>query len=150
MSQVVAEPVAADQVAGALGEVEGRTPWQIFWGRFKKDKVAITGAGFIFVLVLIAIFAPLIAHHINHHDWNEILSARGPNGEPPPVPNALNAIGLPAGPSGKLWFGADQSGRDLFTRTIYGARTSLEVAVLATGFSVIVGVALGVMAGVFG
>jgi peptide/nickel transport system permease protein len=149
MSQVVAEPVAADQVAGALGEVEGRTPWQIFWGRFKKDRVALTGAGFIIVLVLIAVFAPFIAHHINHHDPNQLLNTPDATGKIP-VPNALSPIGLPTGPSGKLWFGADQSGRDMFTRTIYGARTSLVVAVLATGFSVVIGVALGVMAGFFG
>ena len=149
MSQVVAEPVAADQVAVGVGEVEGRTPWQIFWMRFKRDKVAFAGAGFVIILALIAIFAPVIANNISHHGPNELLNTPGPNGKVP-VPGALSPIGLPSGPSGKLWFGADQSGRDMFVRTIYGARTSLIVAVLATGISVFIGVILGVIAGFFG
>src|SRR5437870_8977745 len=103
MSQIVAEPVAADQLGVALGEVEGRTPWQIFWTRFKRDKVAIAGAGFIVVLALIAIFAPLIARYLVHHGPNELLNSRQPDATIP-VPNALSPIGLPAGLSGKLWF----------------------------------------------
>src|SRR5947208_9882703 len=108
MSQVVAEPIAADQLAGA--DVVGRTPWQIFWGRFKKDKVAFVGAGFIVILILLAIFAPVIATHINHHGPNELLNTPKADGTIP-FAGALSPIGLPAGPSGKLWFGADQPAR---------------------------------------
>jgi peptide/nickel transport system permease protein len=150
MSQVVAEPVAPDAIAVAEGEVVGRTPWQIFWGRFKKDKIAFVGAGFVILLTLIAVCAPLIAHHINHHGPNELLATPNSSTGTTPLPGALNAIGLPSGPSGKLWFGADQSGRDMFVRTIYGARTSLIVALLATGISVAIGVILGVIAGFVG
>jgi peptide/nickel transport system permease protein len=151
MSQVVAEPVAADQLGSAVGDVEGRTPWQIFWGRFKKDKIAFVGAGFIILLILLAVFAPIIANNLVHHGANELLGSPDPlTGGAPKIPNVLSPIGLPVGPSGKLWFGADQSGRDEFVRTIYGARTSLIVALLATGISVVVGVILGVIAGFFG
>src|SRR5437660_9644137 len=106
MSQVVAEPVAPDATAVAEGEVVGRTPWQIFWGRFKKDKIAFVGAGFVIVLVLVAIFAPLISQHLNHHGPNELLgSPDSSTGAPAKIPNVLSSIGLPTGPSGKLWFG---------------------------------------------
>src|SRR4051812_21089532 len=105
MSQVVTEPVASDAIAVGEGEVLGRTPWQIFWGRFKKDKVAIGGGVFVIVLVLLSLFAPFIAHHINHHGPNDLLASPDPQtGAPALVPSALNAIGLPSGPSGKLWF----------------------------------------------
>jgi peptide/nickel transport system permease protein len=135
----------------AEGEVVGRTPWQIFWGRFKKDKVAFVGAGFILILIAVALCAPLIADHINHHGANELLgSPNSSTGAPAKIPHVLDAIGLPQGPSGKLWFGADQSGRDLFIRVIYGARTSLKVALVATGISVVVGVILGMIAGFTG
>ncbi|MFN2544743.1 MAG: ABC transporter permease [Actinomycetota bacterium] len=151
MSQVVAEPTAPDAIAVAAGEVVGRTPWQIFWGRFKKDKVAFVGAGFIILLGLVAILAPFIANHIIHHGPNQLLgSPNSSTGEPAVLPNVLSPIGLPTGPSGKLWFGADQSGRDLFVRVIYGAQTSLTVALLATGISVLIGVILGVVAGFTG
>jgi peptide/nickel transport system permease protein len=149
LSQVVAEPVAADALAVGVGEVEGRTPWQIFWNRFKKDKVAFVGAGFVIFLILIAVFAPVIAHNLIHHGANQLLDAPDASGKIP-VPNALNSIGLPHGPEASLIFGADQSGRDEFVRTIYGARTSLIVAFLATGISVTVGVILGVIAGFVG
>jgi peptide/nickel transport system permease protein len=150
MSQVVTEPVAADRLV-VTGDVEGRTPWQIFWGRFRKDKVAIVGCFFVLALILLAVLSPVIASHISHHGPNELLGSPDPQtGAPAKIPNVLSPIGLPTGPSGKLWFGADQSGRDMFVRTIYGARTSLIVALLATGISVFVGVVLGVVAGFFG
>jgi peptide/nickel transport system permease protein len=150
MSQVVAEPVAADHLAGAASEIEGRSPWQIFWLRFKRDKLAFVGLGFIVLLILVAILSPVIAHNIIHHGPNELLGAPNPVTGEVKIPTALSPIGLPAGPSGQLFFGADQSGRDLFVRTLYGARTSLIVAFLATGISVTVGVILGVIAGFFG
>jgi peptide/nickel transport system permease protein len=71
-------------------------------------------------------------------------------------PNELNQdltneIGLPdVGPSGNYWFGVDTLGRDMFVRTIYGARTSLTVAFLATGLAVVIGIVLGTLAGFFG
>jgi ABC-type dipeptide/oligopeptide/nickel transport system permease subunit len=117
--------------------VIGRTPWQIFWGRFRKDKVAFVGLAFIVLLVLLAVFAPVISD----------VMGIGPNER---FEDTVNAIGLPSGPSSEHWFGNDQSGRDVFIRTIYGARTSMTVALLATGISVFIGIVLGLIAGFFG
>jgi ABC-type dipeptide/oligopeptide/nickel transport system permease subunit len=128
---------------GATLEVEGgqavigRTPWQLFWRRFRKDKVAFVGLGFILLLVLTAIFAPVISS-IRHIGPNQIFQ------------NQVNEIGLPLGPSSVHWFGSDTAGRDVFIRTIYGARTSMAVAILATGISVTIGIVLGLIAGFYG
>ncbi|HEU4354743.1 MAG TPA: ABC transporter permease, partial [Actinomycetota bacterium] len=142
MSQVTDDEVA--QATQELGGVEpsssiiGRTPWQIFWSRFRKDKVALVAAGFIVVLALAAILAPLIADLVGHGP-NELFS------------ETLDEIGLPkVGPSSEFWFGVDTSGRDVFVRTIYGARTSLTVALLATTFAVVLGIILGALAGFHG
>ncbi len=120
-------------------EIIGRTPWQIFWSRFRKDRVALVALGFLVFLTIVALTAPLIAQNIVHHGPNDLYR------------ETLDEIGLPTvGPSAEFWFGVDTSGRDVFVRTIYGARTSLMVALLATTFAVVVGIVLGSLAGFLG
>src|SRR5438477_9120212 len=120
--------------AGTIAEVEGtrigdqaivaRSTWRIFWTRFRRDRAAIAGGVLIVELVLLAICAPLIARLVGHGP-NELFNS-GPNSM------ITSALGLPRGPNARFWFGADQVGRDLFVRVIYGARTSLIVAVVGT------------------
>lgn len=142
MSQVTDQEVveATQELGGAepSSSIIGRTPWQIFWSRFRRDKVALVAAGFIVLLAIAAISAPLIADLVGH----------GPNDL---YRETLDEIGLPTvGPSAEFYFGVDTSGRDVFVRTIYGARTSLTVALLATGIAVLLGTLLGSLAGFHG
>jgi peptide/nickel transport system permease protein len=118
--------------------VAGKTPWQLFWARFKKDKAALLGLALVIILLVLALIAPLFVR-ITGHGPNELFSRE-----------MTDEFGLPKGPNGDFWFGADRPGRDVFVRVIYGARTSLLVALVATGFAVFVGVILGVVAGYFG
>ncbi len=118
--------------------VVGRSPWNLFWSRFVRDRAALAGAVLIGELIVLAIVAPLVAKMVGH----------GPN-ELFPL-SVHGGIYLPTGPSSHFWFGGDQNGRDVFVRTIYGARTSLVVAFVATGFAMIIGVVLGTIAGYFG
>jgi peptide/nickel transport system permease protein len=127
-------PEVSTEVA-TVGGVVGRTPWQLFWLRFKQDRAALLGLGFIALLVIIALSAPLISKYVIHHGPNELFRDR------------VTDIGLPKGPTKEFWFGSDTVGRDVFVRTLYGTRTSLLVAVLATGISLVIGVTLGVIAG---
>ena len=142
VSQVRVETVAGPQPPGIgvpSAEVLGRSPWELFWTRFRRDHVALAGLGFIILLILVALTSPLIATYIAHHPPNQLHST------------LTTAIGLPAvGPSGQYWFGVDTVGRDVFVRTIYGARTSLIVAFFATGLAVLLGILLGTLAGFFG
>jgi peptide/nickel transport system permease protein len=119
-------------------QIAGKTPWQLFWTRFKKDKAALIGLGLVVTLVVLAFAAPLIAK-ITGHGPNELFGRQ-----------MTDEFGLPKGPNGDFFFGADRAGRDVFVRVIYGAQTSLLVAVGATGFAVVVGVILGTIAGYFG
>ena len=142
MSRVTEETVA--EATEQLGiepssQILGRSPWQIFWTRFKKDRVALVAMGFLIFLALVAILAPLISKWVGH----------GPNQLFSDV--ALNEIGLPVvGPSKEFFFGVDISARDVFVRTVYGAKTSLTVAILATGIAVFIGIVLGSLAGYHG
>jgi peptide/nickel transport system permease protein len=120
------------------GDVVGRSPWQIFWSRFRRDRFAVVGMVVIGVLALLALGAPIIAKRVAHHGANEIFLFQMTTSE-----------GLPLGPNKAFWFGADNAGRDLFVRVLYGARTSLLIAVFATGIELAIGVALGVVSGFY-
>ncbi len=141
MSTVQADPTAAVEQAipgDPTLRIVGRSPWQLFWRRFRKDRMAFVGLGFIILLILAGILAPLISKLVGH----------GPNQQFSKL--MTNEFGLPLGPNKDFWFGADGSlGRDLFVRVIYGIRTSMTVALIATAVSVAIGVTLGVLAGYF-
>lgn len=143
MTQIASEPLhgpaePAPEVGGAPSErVTGRSPGQLFWRRFRRDRLALAGLVFIAILIVLALAAPLIAR-LAGHGPNETLVLEG-----------LNPIGVPKGPGSDFWFGADTAGRDLFVRVIYGTRTSLTVALLATGISLVIGVTMGLIAGYY-
>ena len=103
---------------------------QLFWRRLRRDKVAMTALAFIVLLIFVAIFAPLIV---------KIARRAGPAASRTRRRSTCSA--RPTGPSAEHWFGVDRLGRDVFSRTIYGARVSLEVALIATGIAVVIGTA---------
>jgi peptide/nickel transport system permease protein len=144
VAQVASEPIAAEPIGPEVGgepsrQVVGRSPSQLFWRRFRRDKVALAGIVFIVVMIFVAVVGGPLAQSVAEHGPNEVFTTE-----------ALNQVGLPVGPSAGFWFGADTAGRDLFVRVIYGARTSLIVALLATGLAVLIGVTLGLVAGFYG
>ena len=131
-----AEDSPAAEPSGG-GAVAARSPLQLFWRRFRRDKVALAALGFIVALVLVAVLATPI---------RKLFGAPPPNVQ---ETSALDDFGLPSGPSGDHLFGVDQIGRDVFSRVLYGAQVSLKVAFIATGLSVIIGVVMGMIAGFF-
>jgi peptide/nickel transport system permease protein len=117
--------------------IQGRTPWQLAWARLRQDKVAILSAVIIVLIILMAIFAPLITHWFGT-DPTQTNTNTG-----------LDANGLPVGPSADHLLGTDQLGRDIFSRAVYGARVSLVVGLLSTLCATLVGVTIGMLAGFF-
>jgi peptide/nickel transport system permease protein len=126
-----------DEGAGTQREIAARSPIALFWRRLRQDKVALVALGFIILLIVIALFAGVIV---------KIFGAHPPNAQ---NSNALDEFGSAAPPSSSYLFGTDALGRDVFSRTLYGARVSLEVAFLATGLIVVIGVTLGMVAGYY-
>ncbi len=90
------------------GEIAARSPLQLFWRRFRRDRVALASLGFIVFLILLAIAAPLVVR---------LLGLPGPNVQ---NPNLTDAFGSPLGPSAAHPFGVDQLGQDVMSRVIYG------------------------------
>jgi peptide/nickel transport system permease protein len=117
--------------------IAARSPLQLFWRRFRKDRVAIVSLGFIGLLILVAILAPLVV---------SILGVPGPD-----VQNLslTDAFGAPIGPSGAHPFGVDELGRDVLSRVIYGTRVSLEVGIFGTLIATGIGTVLGLIAGFY-
>ena len=111
------------------GTTKRQTPWEEIVYRFLRNRMAVFGMCIIIVLVICAIFAPVIAPY--GYDEQD-------------VSRALQ------GPSSAHWFGTDNFGRDIFSRVIYGSRISLQVGLIAVVVSLVIGCALGAIAGFFG
>jgi peptide/nickel transport system permease protein len=103
------------------------------WKRFRRDPFALAGIAIIVLVTLSAFAAPLIA----------------PFGPAEQFFDGLTLQGAPLAPGGNFLLGTDLLGRDLFSRLLYGARTSLIIGVAANGAAGLVGTALGVIAGYF-
>ena len=136
------EFVGAEGAVEETGLVDGkqvtaRSPLQLFWRRFRRDRVAMVAAVFVIAAVLIAILAPVIV---------KLAGAPDPNVQ---NPDLLDDFGSPSGPTSENWLGVDQRGRDVFARVVYGARISLEVAFISTFIIVVVGVVMGLIAGYY-
>jgi peptide/nickel transport system permease protein len=141
MAQVTSEPAAGTPVEPELINVEvpqqviGRSPWELFWRRFRKDKFALAGGFIVILIMMIALIAPVVAGFT--HGPNEVHLDR------------LDSFGIPTGPQSGFPFGVDTAGRDLMVRVFYGARTSLVIALFATGLASTIGVTLGMLAGFY-
>lgn len=103
--------------------------WKIYWQRFRRNKLALSGLSIILVFSITAIFAPLIAKH---------------------NPIEQNLIFRLQPPSQKHWLGTDDLGRDVFSRVVYGARISLTVGFLAIAMTTLIGTIIGLVSGYFG
>src|SRR5262249_38028103 len=115
-----------------------RSASRLFWERFKDDKAALAAAGVIGLLVFIAFFGGPIAQQITGHpnteQYQQVMQ---------------DSFGIPKGPNAQFWFGSDGEARDLFVRTMYGARTSLTVGVVASLIAVFIGLFVGMVAGFY-
>jgi peptide/nickel transport system permease protein len=119
----IVEPAASPEILPAQSEL--RRVIRVFFGR----KLAVVGLVLIVFLIITAISAPWLA---------------------PYPPNNINMAQTLAKPSAEHWLGTDNLGRDVLSRLIYGARTSLIIAIGATALSVILGETLGLIAAYFG
>ncbi len=119
------------------GGVAALSPLQLFWRRFRQDRVALVSLAFIVLLIVVALAAPLIV---------KLLGLPGPYVQ---NPNLTDSFGSPLGPSLAHPFGVDQLGQDVMSRVIYGTRVSLEVGIFGTAVATLIGVVIGTLAGFY-
>jgi peptide/nickel transport system permease protein/oligopeptide transport system permease protein len=140
--ETAADPEA---ILAGTARIEGRSLWRISWTRLKRDKVAMAGAVVVALLILMAIFAPLIVNVLgdppNEFHQDLIDTKTG----------TLAPIGAFGGISWHHLMGLEPvNGRDIFSRVVYGSRISLLIAFFATLLSVLIGTTMGIIAGFFG
>ncbi|MEV0275438.1 ABC transporter permease [Streptomyces sp. NPDC050610] len=131
---------------GDSGKLVGRSPGQLMWRRFKRDRTGVVSAFVVLFFLLVAVAAPLISKLYG----KDPTTTYGLD-----EPGLLNEFGYPIKPnggiSGDFWFGIEPTlGRDVFTQLVYGIRTSLLIATIATVLCVVTGVLIGVTAGYIG
>ena len=107
----------------------GIGPWRLAWRRFRHSRMAIAGAVVVSLMVLSGVLAPWLAPHPYDEQFRDRW-AEGPSWDHP--------------------LGVDPVARDVLSRTLYGARVSLQVAVAATFVSVVLGVLAGALSGYLG
>jgi peptide/nickel transport system permease protein len=117
--EVIADPSSAPR---SVRRTHSKVDWLWADGRAKAASIVLL------LIILLAIFAPLVARH------------------PPDVQSPA----LLKGPSGAHWLGTDDVGRDVWARLVYGARVSLQAGLIAVAVAVVIGVPIGVLAGYVG
>jgi peptide/nickel transport system permease protein len=128
----------------------GRSPWQLAGIRLRRNRFAIL-FGVLFVLIVVfCLAAPLWADHVAHTgpNQNHITDRVLVGGQ---MTDVVSPDGTPLGPGlrGRYLLGADQNGRDVMVRLMYGGRTSIYIGVLAAVITTLLAVTVGVLAGYY-
>jgi peptide/nickel transport system permease protein len=105
------------------------SPTKIAWRRFRRHRLALVSLIVLIIISVMAAGAPLFTRY---------------------DPTGMNLKDRALPPSGEHWLGTDNLGRDMWTRTVYGGRVSLEVGLAAAAISTVIGVILGATSGYYG
>jgi len=123
------QTLSAVKISDQANRAAGESPWLRAWRRFRRHRLAMLSIGFLLLLTLMAVAAPLVAGH---------------------DPLAMDPRQSLAPPSLEHPLGTDVTGRDIWARLIYGARVSLAVGVIAVSISLLITLVLGTLAGYYG
>lgn len=108
---------------------KARSPWSLVWSRFVRHKLALASASVLLLMILMALFAPLLTQH---------------------DPNATDLLNRNQAPSWSHLLGTDSLGRDVWARLLFAGRISLSVGIVAVSIYTVIGIVLGAAAGFYG
>lgn len=123
---LMTETTLSDAQPAAISKLKSRSLWSDAWRKLRRHRLAMLGAPMLFVIILLAIFGPILLVQ---------------------KPETMDFTARFAPPSLNHPFGTDDFGRDMFTRIAYGARVSLQVGIIAVGLAAVAGTFLGMIAG---
>ena len=131
-------------------EIQGRSPWYLAWLRLRRNRVGLAFGVLFLLIVLACLAAPLWADHVAHTGPNEnhITDKFLVDGQ---ETNVVSPDGTPIGPGlhGRYLLGADQNGRDVMVRLLYGGRTSIYIGVVAAAVTTVLAVLVGLLCGFY-
>ena len=116
----------------ALAGRPARSYWVESWERLTENRIGMLAGYVIVLLALVAILAPLVSQFVTHYS-----------------PTKQDLDSQFEGPGAHHWLGADETGRDTFTRLVWGAQVSLGVGFLTIALQLVVGGSVGLAAGFF-
>lgn len=129
LNEKMFEKLPDDEKNSEFIAMESKTFLRDVWDRYKKNKLAMIGLIFLIIMVVMAIFVPILSKY-GFEDQNIALK------------NAMPSLDHP--------FGTDKLGRDIFVRVMYGGRISLSIAFASAFICLIIGVLYGGIAGYVG
>jgi peptide/nickel transport system permease protein len=155
---------AAALAADEQGEIEGKSPWLLAWRRLRRNWVALGSLIVFVVIVLCCAFAGTYAEHVAHTGPNDnhLGETFEKDGEQVPVVSKGGFVngefvagGIPVGPQlwhagGRYVLGADNQGRDVAVRLLYGGRNSLKIGIGSAMVCTFLALVLALLAGYFG
>lgn len=128
----------------------GTGPYRLALRRLRRNRMAMAFGGLFLFILLLCVLAPVYAHYVAHvgPNTNDVTGTIRVGGH---RKNVVSLSGVPIGPTwhARFFFGADQNGRDVAVRLLYGGRTSLEIGFMAAAITIVGGVGVGLVAGFY-
>jgi peptide/nickel transport system permease protein len=159
MAEFAYEPGPEVQLAAgeSAKEISGRSPWRIAGRRLLRNRLAMAALGVFLLIVVVSLLAPFYANHIAKTDPFEsnLTGTTTVNGkEVEVVQQTQVGLGLGVVPIGPTWqtnyfIGADNQGRDVMARVLYGGRASLQIGVASAVICMLIALTIALVAGFF-
>src|ERR671933_2992010 len=142
----------------SVQEVAGKSPWRLAGRRLLRNRIALAALVLFVLIVLVSFLAPVYAHRVAHTDpfTSNLSGTVTINGQKREViEQGGGKLGLGEIPIGPTWHsrylvGADNQGRDVMARVLYGGKASLEISIGSALFFCLLALLLGLVAGFFG
>lgn len=139
-------------------EVSGKSPWRLAGRRLMRNRLALASLALFLLIIAVSFLAPVYAHQIAHtHPFDSNLSGKTTvDGKQVDVlQQGGGTLGLGETPIGPTWhsnylLGADNQGRDVMARVLYGGKSSLEISIGSAVFCCVIALILALFAGFFG
>jgi peptide/nickel transport system permease protein len=130
-------------------EFVGVSPYRLALRRLGRNRAALAFGGVFVLVVVLCVLAPVYSHDIAHIGPNDITTGAIKIGGK--KREVLNSVGVPIGPTwhSRYLLGADNDGRDVAVRLLYGGRNSLEIGAIASVITLILATLVGLVAGYF-